>query len=142
MRIIMPIVIKHISDQIAKGNICYLVRKNGKVIVIDKSEVDLLAIAKQEQMVAEIEEKMDKYVKVEMVSEKDQLLIMADFIEQVAEKSVKRELTNALKRKSPIRNFLREVEGGDLGLNQHWINFNNKERQRWVSNFLIDAYNY
>lgn len=141
MRKIKPIVIAEIAKQISVGNTCYMVRKNAKVIIIDNSTEDERIIETQNILQVEIEEKIEKYVKIEKINDEDLLLIMRDFIEEVADKSVKKELSNALKRKSPIRNFLMEVEG-EMGLNQHWINFNGKERRRWVSNFLIDAFNY
>jgi len=141
MRIIKPAVIQEIAQQIAKGNTCYLKRQNAKIITIVNDTDDEKLIASQEQLVAELEEKIDKYVRIEKIKDEDQLLIMNDFVEEIADKSVRKEIANALKRKSPVRNFYKEVEG-DMGLNQHWINFNSKESRRWVSNFLIDAYNY
>ena len=98
-------------------------------------------IAAQKQTEIEIEKKIEKYVKLNKLSEKIQLMIMKDFLDEIVDKSVRKELSNSLKRKSPIRNFTREIES-NMGLNQHWENYNAKESERWVTNILIDAYNY
>lgn len=134
-------VIKEIVKEIAKGNTCYLDRYTAKISIIDHSIEDAKSINAQEIIKEKIEKKIEKYVKIERLSDKYQLMIMKDFLEEITDKSIRKELSNALKRKSPIRNFYKEVES-DMGLNQHWVNFNSKESQRWVTNFLIDAYNY
>ncbi|MFK7809858.1 MAG: UPF0158 family protein [Saprospiraceae bacterium] len=141
MSIIKPPVIKEIARAIAIGNTCYLQRFSGKVTTIDNSLEDAEAIATQEATQAEIERKIENYVKIESLSTQDQLVIMRDFLEEIPDKSVRKQLSNALNRKNPIRNFNQAIEN-DMGLNQHWRNFNFEEYQRWVSNLIIDAYNY
>lgn len=133
--------IREIVEEIALGNTCYMDRYTSKITIIDNLTEDIELIAAQEKTLVEIEKKIEKYVKLEKLGEKDQLMIMKDFLDEVIDKSVRKELSNSLKRKSPIRNFTREVES-NMGLNQHWANFNFKESERWVTNFLIDAYNY
>lgn len=134
-------VIKGIVREIAMGNTCYMDRYTAKVTTIDNSIEDVELKEAQEKTKAEIEQKIEKYVKIEKLTEHNQLVIMRDFLEVVTDKSVRRELTNALKRKNPVRNFLSEVES-DMGMNQHWSNFNATESQRWVTNYLVDEYNY
>ena len=112
-----------------------------KIIIIDNSIEDVEEIAAQKQTEIEIENKIENYVKLNKLSEKIQLMIMKDFLDEIVDKSVRKELSNSLKRKSPIRNFTREIES-NMGLNQHWENYNGKESERWVTNILIDAYNY
>ena len=133
--------IREIVKEIAKGNTCYMDRYTSKIITIDNSIEDMEEIAAQKQTEIEIEKKIEKYVKLNKLSEKIQLMLMKDFLDEIVDKSVRKELSNSLKRKSPIRNFTREIES-NLGLNQHWVNYNAKESERWVTNILIDAYNY
>ena len=133
--------IREIVKEIAKGNTCYMDRYTSKIITIDNSIEDMEEIAAQKQTEIEIEKKIEKYVKLNKLSEKIQLMIMKDFLDEIVDKSVRKELSNSLKRKSPIRNFTREIES-NMGLNQHWENYNAKESERWVTNILIDAYNY
>ena len=133
--------IREIVKEIAKGNTCYMDRYTSKITTIDNSIEDVEEIAAQKQTKIEIEKKIEKYVKLNKLSEKIQLMIMKDFLDEIVDKSVRKELSNSLKRKSPIRNFTREIES-NMGLNQHWENYNGKESERWVTNILIDAYNY
>ena len=133
--------IREIVKEIAKGNTCYMDRYTSKIIIIDNSIEDVEEIAAQKQTEIEIENKIENYVKLNKLSEKIQLMIMKDFLDEIVDKSVRKELSNSLKRKSPIRNFTREIES-NMGLNQHWENYNGKESERWVTNILIDAYNY
>ena len=116
-------------------------RYTSKIITIDNSIEDVAEITAQKQTQIEIEKKIEKFVKLNKLSEKIQLMIMKDFLDQVVDKSVRKELSNSLKRKSPIRNFYREIES-NMELNQHWANYNTKESERWVTNILVDAYNY
>ena len=141
MSIIRPSVIKEIAKEIILGNTCYIHRYSSKVTTIDYSLEDPARLAKQEKMLLELERKIEDYVKIEKLKSKDQLVIMKDFLEDIPDKYVRKQMSNALKRENPIRNFNQALEG-DLELNQHWRNFKAEEYQRWVSNFIIDAYNY
>ncbi len=134
-------VIRELASQISTGNVCYIDRYTAKINVIDKTIEDEELLAAQEEIRVEIEKKIERYVKLEKIGEKDQLMIMKDFLDEITDKSVRKELLNALRRKSPIRNFTTEIES-NMGLRQHWTNFYTKESERWVTNFLIDAYNY
>ncbi len=134
-------VIKQIAREIAIGNTCYLHRTNKKVTTIDHSTEDTKLIAAQEQTQAKLERVIDSYIKIEKLSADEQLVIMKDFIEEVGDRSARREVSNALNRKNPVRNFNQVMEG-DLELNSHWRRFNNKEYQRWVFNFIADGYHY
>ena len=133
--------IREIVKEIAKGNTCYMDRYTSKITTIDNSIEDVEEIAAHKKTEIEIEKKIENYVKLNKLSEKIQLMIMKDFLDEIVDKSVRKELSNSLKRKSPIRNFTREIES-NMGLNQHWENDNAKESERWVTNILIDAYNY
>ncbi len=141
MTVISQSVIKEIAREIAIGNICYIHRYSTKITTIDHSIEDEKLIEAQEKIQAELERKIENYLKLEQLSPEDQLVIMRDFLQELPDKSVRKQLSNALNRKNPIRNFNQAVEG-DVGLNQHWRNFNFEEYQRWISNFIIDAHNF
>lgn len=131
--------IKEIAKEIAIGNTCYIERRSVKVTTIDHSIKDPELLAVQEITLAELEGKIEKYLKIEKLSVKNDRMIMKDFAEELLDKSVRKELLNALNRKNPVRNFMQAVES-DIGLNQHWINFKVEEYQRKVSNMLVEAY--
>lgn len=141
MQIVPQATIKEIAQAIALGKTCYLQRNTTNITTIDPTIEDAALITKQEQTVAKLEEDIERYIKVEKLNTATQLRIMKNFLEELPDKSVRKELSNALNRKNPVRNFSRAV-GSDMELNQHWSNFKVKEYQRWVSNFLIDSYNY
>ena len=134
-------VIKEIAREIAKGNTCYLQRSNKKITTIHHSIQDVKLIATQEKTQAELERKIGRHIKIVKLSTDEQLVIMKDFVEELSDRSARREVSNALNRKNPIRNFNQVMEG-NLDLNSHWRSFNSKEYQRWVSNFIADAYHY
>jgi hypothetical protein len=133
--------IKEIAKEIAVGNTCYLQRFTKKVTTIDHSIEDAKLIATQEQTLAEVEQKIENYIKIEKLTTENKRVIMAYFLEELPDRSVRKELSNALNRKNPIRNFNKAVES-DIDLNQHWRNFKIEEYERWVSNFIADAYLY
>ena len=131
--------IKEIAREIARGNTCYINRKSVGITTIDHSIENPEQLAAQEQTVAELERKIEKYLKIEKLSAENEMRIMKDFPEELPDRSVRKQLTNALNRKNPVRNFMQVVES-DMALNQHWKNFQVEEYQRWVSNILIEAY--
>ncbi len=133
--------IKGIARDIAKGNTCYIHKNTAKITTIDYSIEDPKLLAAQEHKLKEFEQKIENYVKIEKLSTEDQLEIMSKFLKELPDKSLRKQLSNALNRKNPARNFNQAVEG-DMELNIHWRNFNFEEYKKWVSNFIIDAYNY
>ena len=141
MSILAQSVINEIAKEIAIGKTCYIHRYTTKVTTIDHTTEDAELIAAQEKALAEIDKKIDDYVKIEKLNAANKMEFMRNFLEEIADKSLRKELTNALNRKNPARNFTTAIEG-DMELNQHWRNFNVKEYQRWVANVIIDAYNY
>ena len=141
MKILPQSTIKEIAGEIADGNTCYYHRYTGEITIIDYSIEDKDLIAAQEQIQTELEKKIESYVKIEKLSIASQLVIMKEFLEELPDRSVRKQLSNALNRKNPARNFNTAVEG-DIGLNQHWQNYNFKAYQEWVSTVIIDVYNY
>jgi hypothetical protein len=133
--------IKEVAREIVTGNTCYIHRYSAKVTVIDNSIEGIEAMEAQEQTIADIEKKIENYIKIEKLSTENQILIMRFFLDEIPDKSVRKQLSNALNRKNPVRNFNQAVES-DIDLNQHWINFKFEEYQQLISNFVIDAYNY
>lgn len=131
--------IKEIANAIANDNTCYVHRQTAKVTIIDHSIADAKLLAAQEQTLASIENKIEKHLKIEPLKPKESRLIMVEFLDELPDKSVRKQLSNALNRKNPVRNFMQTIES-DMELNQHWRNFNAKEYHRWVSNILIEAY--
>ncbi len=133
-------IIDDVAREIAKGNTCYIHRYTVEVTIIDDSIEDDELIAAQKVVQAELERKIDNHVKIEKLTAVERMVIMKDFLEELPDKSIRKQLSNALNRKNPIRNFTKAVES-DIELSVHWDNFNFEEYQRWVSNVIIDAHN-
>lgn len=138
---LQPEAIKEIVREINEGKTCYLHRFTAKITVIDHALVDPIQLEAQELLVEQLERKIESYIKIDKPSTEDELVFMNDFLEDIPDKSVRKQLANALKRGNPVRNFI-QVVGSDMELNLHWTHFNFIEQQRWVSNIVIDAYNY
>ncbi len=141
MSIVKQAVINQLAKEIAKGNTCYMNRRTSKVTIIDPTIEDDKAIAKQQKSLELIERKSDNYVKIGAPDEKEILIIMKEFLDELSDRSEAKQLSNALNRKNPMRNFLMAVSG-DIELNSHWVNYKSEEYQRWVANVIIEAYNY
>ena len=131
MSILSLPVVKEIAGEIAAGNACYVHKKSEKITVIDKSTEDVKTIAAQEQQQSEVEKEIEDYFVIEKMPTKTRLSIMRTFLAEVDDKSERKQLSNALNRKNPVRNFTQVIES-NMGLNLHWSNFNKKECQHWV----------
>lgn len=139
-------VIKEIAQHLDSGSTCYINRNTGEIKVIEnakevRAEGDEEAIALRKAEVAELEAKSERFLKMEPMPSNYYLQVMRDFIEELREPDVMKQLSNALNRKKPMRNFTQVVSSDEI-LGQHWFNFKSEEYQRYVSNFIIDAYNY
>ena len=139
MSLLKQATVKEIAREIANGNTCYINRRSVKITSIDHSIEDPKKLATQAQTLNTLEREIEKYLKIEKLSAEDELRIMKDFPEELSDKSVRKQLSNALNRKNPVRNFMQVVES-EIGLNQHWKNFKAEEYQRRVSIIMVEAY--
>jgi hypothetical protein len=130
-----PSVIKEIAGEIAAGNACYVHKQSGEITIIDKSTEDAKTIAAQAQQQIELEKEIENYIVIKKIPTKARLEIMRAFLVEVEDKSVRKQLSNALNRKNPVRNFNQSIEG-NLELNQHWRNFDMEESEYWISGFV------
>lgn len=130
--------IKEIARHLEAGKICFIHRKNGAVKAMEESEEGEVA-AKELQA---LEKNTKQYMKIPRPSDLDEINSMKDFLEEEdISKALKKELTNALKRKQPMRNFLQVVHGEEV-LQQYWLNYKTKWTRVWVADYFIAAYNY
>ena len=141
MSIVKQAVINQLAKEVAKGNTCYVNRRTSKITIIDNSAEDENVVNQQVELLEQIKKKIDNYVKIEEPDQDYQLNIMKEFLDELTDRSVSKQLSNALNRKNPMRNFKMAV-ASDMDLNNHWSNYKSEEYQRWVANVIIDAYNY
>lgn len=133
--------IREIALEIARGNTCYLHRNSKKVTTIDHAIEDAALKAAQDKVQADLENKIVGYIKLVKLTAVENLTIMNDFAKEFQDRTIQKQLINALNRKNPVRNFNQIMEN-DIELNQQWSNFNKDEHFRWVSNLIDEGYFY
>jgi len=134
--------IKEIAKQLEAGKICYIHRKKGTIKTLEEVADEATASEEWQKEFQALEKDTKHYMKIPRMSALDELNAMKDFLEEEdLSKGVEKELTTALKRKKPMRNFL-QVVNSEEGLQQYWLNFKSKWNRTWVENYFIDAYNY
>ena len=66
---------------------------------------------------------------------------MEEFLGEVTDAEVEKELGKALQRKNPTRNFL-QVVNSRFDIKQHWRNFKREKNIEFVGKQFIKDYNY
>ncbi len=120
----------------------------GVLVFVHKSSRKIMAMPEPEEGKNEWKAQCDKleaddknWLKIKTISMDDEIHLRKGFILEATDQHVKKQLTNALNRKKPLRNFTQVVESDEI-LNQHWRNYRKVAYQDWVSNYIIEAYNY
>lgn len=130
--------VNEIAKLLENDNICYLERANRQIISIEEDELNTPEGAEQ---LAMIEDNIEKYLKFPPIPTQRLLIIMQDFLAEVTDKEIERELSKSLKRKNPTRNFLQIVESR-IDINQHWKLFKREQSEEYVAKIFIKDYNY
>ncbi len=131
---------KAISKELLAGNICYVNRQNRKITTIVDLAEGMENTPERQAKLEKLEEHITKYYKVPRMSPDEEIHIMHDFIKEDLVDN-KKELINALRRKSPTRNFL-QILAHQEELNEYWLIFKAKWYQEWVRGYLLDVYRY
>jgi len=132
---------KAIAKELQKGNICYLNKQSLKITTVVDLEEGMENTPERQQQVEQLEKNIRKYMFIPRMSEHEKVHVMKDFIDEELSNSIKKELKNALKRKNPVRNYMRIIENDEI-LEQYWLNFKAKWYQEWVRGYLLDIYKY
>lgn len=132
---------KAIAKELEAGNICYVNRQNRKITTIVDLEEGKESTEERDAQIEKLEEHIRKYYKVPRMSAEEAIHVMKDFAEEDINTSIRKELMNALKRKNPVRNFMRIIENQE-DLYQYWLIFKAKWYQEWVRGYLLDVYRY
>lgn len=132
---------KAVARQLDKGMICYIRRQSLKVTTIPDLEDGQENTPERQAQLEALEKNIKKYYKVPRMSFKEEMHIMQDFTNENISTSIKRELTKALKRENPVRNYMKIIQT-DEHLEQYWINFKDDWYQEWVRGYLLDIYRF
>jgi len=130
--------VKEVSKLVSKGFICYVHRESREVISIRMDEVKQ---PENKLIIAEIEEKIGRYIKCEPMPTQKMLWTMQAFLLEMTDDDLRRELNGALNRKKPTRNFLQILESRP-DIKQHWILFSAEQYEEYVAELFIKDYNY
>lgn len=124
-------IITEVAKLVNRGNTCYINRKNRKIVTIrpeDQSELNK-------------ELTIEKCIIVPPMPKQTLDLVMQDFLPEVADNSLRKELINALRRKNPMRNFMQVVDNSvDSG--QHWRRYKAQRCEQYVRQVFLDEYNH
>ena len=124
-------IIKEVAKLVNRGNTCYINRKNRKIVTIEPEA--------QAELNKELT--IEKCIIVSPMPKQTVSMVMQDFLLEVADNSLRKELTNALRRKNPMRNFLQVVDNSvDIG--QHWRRYKAQRCEQYVRQVFLDEYNH
>ncbi len=124
-------IVKKVAKLVNQGNTCYIHRKNRKIITVDPES--------DNQVPDEM--KPDDFIIVPPMPRQALTFAMKDFISEVTDRSVEKELINALQRKKPQRNFMQVIDSRvDIG--QHWRRYRAEQCEKYVRQLFIDEYNH
>ena len=132
---------KAIAKELEAGNICYVNRQNRKITTVVDLEEGEESSKERDAQIEKLEEHIRKYYKVPRMSADEAIHVMKDFAEEAINTSIRKELINALKRKNPVRNYMRIIENQEE-LYEYWLIFKRKWYQEWVRGYLLDVYRY
>jgi len=132
---------KAIAKELEAGNICYVNRQNRKITTVVDLEEGEESSKERDAQIEKLEEHIRKYYKVPRMSADEAIHVMKDFAEEAINTSIRKELINALKRKNPVRNYMRIIENQEE-LYEYWLIFKRKWYQEWVRGYLLDIYRY
>ena len=129
--------IADIADQLDCGNRCFINKKSGQILFTP--DFDNNIYADQELFTDEIEE-LEKnygdYIVIDRPNSKESFDRMVNFIEQLGDDKLKQQLTNALNKKKPFREFKFTIDNSGIH-RQNWFDFKNTYLRQWV----IDKFN-
>ncbi len=124
-------IVKKVAKLVNQGNTCYIHRKNRKIITVDPES--------DNQVLDEM--KPDDFIIVPPMPIEKMIFVMEDFVTEVTDRSVEKELINALQRKKPQRNFMQVIDSRvDIG--QHWRRYRAQQCEEYVRQLFIDEYNH
>jgi len=129
-------------DQIAKqlddNTICFVNKQDRSIEII---ELDKLTTEEVTELTATYEAKSSKYIKVPPMPKQELLFAMQEFLGEVTDAEVEKELGKSLQRKNPTRNFL-QIVNSRFDIKQHWRNFKHEKNVEFVGKQFIKDYNY
>lgn len=139
--------VKSIAENTDMGMVCYLNPESLEMIAIP-SDVDIDSFYESEEDGNDFDDdnlwtddfkKIDsweKYVILRAPESDDSYRLMEEFVDQLPESRLKNNLSNALNRSHPFRNFNKIIHQSDV--REDWFAYKRKELEKKVYEELVD----
>lgn len=122
--------VHEIAQELEAGMKVFINRDNLEIKSILDWDVMYGADEFWDEELEEIENKWENYLVLEKMSSNEAFSIMEDFIEEVDDEILQKDLFKILSRKSPFANFKDEVDSSDY--RQRWFEFRQKKYEEYV----------
>ncbi|WPR71427.1 UPF0158 family protein [Flavobacterium sp. NG2] len=132
--------IQEIVDQLECGLKCYWNSKTNALLFIPDENNSFIEMEFWENEINQLENEGDDFIEIEKPTSRDSFQMMESFIESgIPTAALKKELTKALERPKPFRNFNELVENSRF--REDWFAFKKDWMIKWVESeveFLMD----
>lgn len=136
MATLSPETIRTIAEALEAGKECYVHREAQEVIALGDPERDPTIDPDEHEMILErIETSREQYLHFERMPTDRSFAVMTAFIDRVRDQELWQELSYAIKRPRPFRNFRKMLET-DPEYYQKWLNFRTKRYLAYVEEQL------
>lgn len=130
--------IDDIAQDLSSGMICYIHKETNAIKALFDESHEYYADLDMDlwgDEIREVQDNLEKYIKIEKWSTHEAFRFMVDFVQEVDNPKIKERLTEALNRGKPFRNFRRVVDNqGDI--DQQWFEYRDKRQREWVRRYL------
>lgn len=133
--------VKAIAKQLDAGMICYVHKRTRKIVTVIDLEEGMNDTEERQAKIQKLDKNTRDYMKVPRMSSFEAMHVRQDFIKEPINAGIKKELTRALNRKNPVRNF-KNIIHSDEEIHQYWLNFKADWYAQWVEGYLLDTYFY
>jgi len=133
-----PKQIKEIADLLDAGLICYFNINTQEIKeIIDFDSNEYAEPDDWQEIIDEIDEHYDDYIKFERMSSHESFNIMKEFIDEVEDEKLKNRLVWALSRSHPFQNFKDEIDyNGDY--REKWFEFKLGKNIEFVERQILE----
>ena len=130
--------VKDVSKLLEEEHLCYVNKHARTITSFLLGELKTPEVAEQIRL---IENKKENFIKVGPMPKQHLFFAMEEFLTEVTDQEIEKELRSGLKRKNPTRNFVQVLEHRQDIL-QHWKLFKAEKMEAYVGQVFIDDYNY
>lgn len=127
--------VEEIADNLDVGMVCYVNKLTAEVTITPDFDSGYVDEELWQDILDELEENWDLYVKITKMESHESFEIMADFAEYVDSRELRDNIKNSLNRKHPFQNFKWVIDNSGP-YRQKWFDFKKQRLIEWVKNQL------